>query len=292
MFLKSFIFCWKYTRVVTIHIIGVDKVPVICRMGTCESVGPPDIQNTTLYCGFFQTRRDSSHRKQYSGSQFWNLGVTSTISTVRNNNFHIVETCTNGHNARKQVLSCINRLYKFILILLDGWKDLKKIRSSSRTSCHIDQSPLKISTMNEGNWFNMFCLISVVYICMHTSKNVFTQRCSQYMHFMYSQVIQEFPESITPLFHTPVNRMFCLWTEKERTLSKMVQTCKQIHMHGNVSTDQFKVTVIAWHPVGTEWLTAKCYKVSPIRVMSNSFHKEAVCTSGHYVMKQAARLQK
>jgi len=26
--------------VVTIHIIGMDKVPVICGMGTCESGGP------------------------------------------------------------------------------------------------------------------------------------------------------------------------------------------------------------------------------------------------------------
>lgn len=35
-------------------------------------------------------------------------------------------------------------------------------------------------------------------------------------------------------------------------------------MRGNVSTDQFKVTVIAWLPAGTARLTAKCYKLSPI----------------------------
>lgn len=50
----------------------------------------------------------------------------------------------------------------------------------------------------------------------------------------------------------------------------MVQICKQIHMHGNVSADQFKVTVTAWHPAGTEWLTAKCYNVSPIKVTAST----------------------
>jgi hypothetical protein len=120
-----------------------------------------------------------------SGSNFtnncrWPLTGYLTVK----NNCHRVEICTSGHDARKQRLSWISRLYIFILFLLHRWKDLKKIRSSSRTSCYIDQSSLKISTMTEGNWFNMLCLISVVYTCMHTSKNVFTQGCSKYMHFM------------------------------------------------------------------------------------------------------------
>lgn len=63
-----------------------------------------------------------------SGSNFTNncrWSLTGYLM-VRNNNCHRVEICTSGHDARKQVLSCIRRLYKFILFLLHRWKDLKK----------------------------------------------------------------------------------------------------------------------------------------------------------------------
>lgn len=229
-----------------------------------------------------------------SGSNFTNncrWSLTGYL-TARNNNCHRVEICSSGYHARKRVLNCISRLYKFILFVLHRWKDLKKIESSPRTSCYIDQPSLKISIMTEGNWFDMFCLISVVYTCMHTSKNVFTQGCSKYMHSMQPQVIQKFPETITPLFHTPVNRMFCLWTEKERTLSKTVQLRKQIHMHGNVSTEQFKSNCYCL--ASSRNCMTHCQVLQTFSNISHGYsvHKETICTSGHVVMKQAAMLHK
>jgi hypothetical protein len=65
--------------------------------GVCGSRRPgggggkgANVQNTKLCCRFFQTRFRSPDRRQYSGSQLWDLVVTSPVIIGRWADYRVV----------------------------------------------------------------------------------------------------------------------------------------------------------------------------------------------------------
>lgn len=72
-------------RIYYMKLSGVNNAPAdpTARRGPVGSWWPPDVQNTKICCGFFQTGFRSSSIKQYCGSLLRALAVISPITMTR-----------------------------------------------------------------------------------------------------------------------------------------------------------------------------------------------------------------